>query len=73
MSDNWISVKDMLPNKEFMECLVFYDNAHYEDIHYSEEGILLAEYEGRGFFRENGGKIIQPSHWMPLPKPPEDS
>lgn len=65
--NQWIDVIENPPKKMFQECLIFYENAHHEDIHYSEDGIMLAEYEGNYCFRENGGKIIRPLWWLPLP------
>ncbi len=27
----------------------------------------------RGWLRDGGGKGAEPTHWMPLPKPPQDT
>lgn len=65
--NEWISVKDRLPEKD-VEVLVYTRNRFvstldHEDIDYLEEN-------GK-FHRYNGNQYI--SHWMPLPEPPKEN
>lgn len=57
----WISVKDRLPEEE-CRCLVI-DAA---------DDIEMDCYDGKGrFVLDRSGAVQHPSHWMPLPKMPQ--
>ena len=64
MTDNWISVKDRLPENE-NPVLVF-----------GGKSIYTAVYGNRGGYSNQWWKLnskthyCNPTHWMPLPSPP---
>lgn len=61
--DSWISVKERLP-EHFEDVLTFEDGECYRVNSISE----LTKY----WWDSDEGFERNPSHWMPLPKPPED-
>lgn len=59
----WINVKDELPkdNKEYMTI----DKYSYKTFARWYESVIR--------WRGRSGETIKPTHWMPLPKPPEET
>jgi hypothetical protein len=65
----WISVKDRLPDpKDDVDVLVYYDSE------YNEFEMAVAYWTGRQWVSELEDPILlsDVTHWMPLPKPPEE-
>ena len=60
---NWISVEERLPDKKEYFYLVYYANCCISKALFSNN---------RFYGVEDGWADEHPSHWMPLPKPPED-
>lgn len=87
MANEWISVKDRLPEKNETKCLVYYPDLNIEIMQFFTDEMASnpeVEYEGPGFYSwfddiEYGelvggsyGKWEFVTHWMPLPEPPEE-
>jgi len=59
----WISVKNRLPDTEVLA------------IGYQNEMIIgyISPHDEQGFICENDNELLEyVTHWMPLPKPPQD-
>lgn len=56
----WIDVNDILPEKE---------NAGYLCWH--ETACEIYEWTGKKWIEPYFGKSVHPSHWQPLPQPPQ--
>jgi hypothetical protein len=67
---NWINTKDKLP-KDFEDCFAIYPEAYEKDIYHLTGNIVMARYEGDKWIEITTNKGIKPTHWMPLPPPPE--
>ena len=61
----WISVKDRLPEKN-VNCIVHYRHAYCDNDGYWAIGFCC--YDGEKFLFDPAYKI---THWMPLPQPPK--
>jgi hypothetical protein len=61
----WISVKDRLPEKD--QEVLMYDGIFILTCLFWKSRKLAFQWE------LSSGIICNPTHWMPLPKPPEDS
>lgn len=68
----WISVEDRLPNDD--SCLVFFKDINtghgWIEIDHLSEFSPKSMFEG--FQRIGSDRWIKATHWMPLPKPPEE-
>lgn len=64
--DNWISVKDRLPEKYGYVLAVCAE--HLPFIAMFKEYYIRADFTKGCFFVEE--EIVDPTHWQPLPKPP---
>ncbi len=65
---NWINVKDRLP-EESVDVLVYvYDGLGY----YVSHGNYDNQRE-HAQWRECSRNLIKVTHWLPLPKPPDDT
>lgn len=62
----WISVEDMLP-EPFIPVLCFLEWGEALCCHYDGNGWVV-NYDG-----EDAGPYYTITHWMPLPKPPEEA
>lgn len=79
----WISVKDRLPEATIKEneyadyliseeVLILYDNERFGFKMYAFGILEQKEKDGeKRFFSHQEGKYLLPTHWMPLPAPPE--
>lgn len=59
-ADGWISVDDRLPDRDIY-CLCYF----------SENDLEVLRYSGEYWTRKAWPIGCQPSHWMPLPDPPQ--
>ena len=66
MENNWISVKDRLPEHEVVKLLIPYSPSE-PDI-----GYYCQKYKCFRFNGDDGPHDIQPTHWQPLPEPPKE-
>lgn len=57
----WISVKERLPNED--ESVLIYQ---------PKAGCWVSSHDKHGWGMWENGLTCEPSHWMPLPEPPED-
>jgi len=68
MKDKWISVENRLP--EFGKSILVYNKG------VEHSSVRMAFMTSRGFYDAYecgcGIKLDNVTHWMPLPKPPED-
>jgi hypothetical protein len=66
MKDNWISVRDSLPEK----------TGYYTVYTKSKKvsfGRFYAEYWGcKNIWRSMSSGALKPTHWQPIPAPPKD-
>ena len=60
---DWISVKYARPNDGTFVLVFEPGEVVYTAWYYCEDG---------GFFRDDNGMLWTPTHWMPLPDPPND-
>jgi Protein of unknown function (DUF551) len=73
----WVSVKDKEPPKDGTPFLCY--DPKQPDV-YSDASIYVVRFQNetyyqRGGYIETGGECYfswEPTHWMPLPKPPEE-
>ena len=68
----WIPVTEQLPDFEGM-CLCM--RKSYSKANFRHQEIMYFDYDGQGFFSNVEGIFVADgnvTHWMPLPKPPED-
>ena len=70
MKDQWISVKDRLPNIECGSFLVWSPTQFPKN-----SNCLVAEYydDVKGFYSESSEDFLEDvTHWQPLPEPPSE-
>ena len=68
----WIPVTERLPDFDGM-CLCM--RKSYSKANFRHQEIMYFDYDGQGFFSNVEGIFVADgnvTHWMPLPKPPED-
>lgn len=65
----WISVKDRLPDPD-TEIVFFYDKRYHIGC-FIEESQCHGEYLWQSYI-DGYNCVVDVTHWMPLPKPPQD-
>ena len=68
----WIPVTERLPDFDGM-CLCM--RKSYANAKFRHQEIMYFDYDGQGFFSNVEGIFVADgnvTHWMPLPKPPEE-
>ena len=68
---SWISVKEKLPNRN-QEVLVSFQSINLTNCTFSEScAFALATYIKSQFLTFETNRIVNPTHWMLLPEPPD--
>lgn len=62
----WISVKDRLPSKEYLELSQFHTFLVANEFGEVREAVFTGKY-----FAKLGSRLSGVTHWMPLPQPPK--
>lgn len=66
---NWISIKDKLPDDDL---LFSQDIIIFDALRGVQAAGVMEEREGKLLFKGCMQKYDEVTHWMPLPKPPEE-
>lgn len=67
--DEWISVKDRLPDKAG-EYLVAFHPCHWDMVNWSVRLVGMDTFRGKSAWAKK--KFQRVTHWMPLPEPPKE-
>lgn len=71
MENNWISVKDRLPERD-VPVLLSYIDYTFDAVFFRTRGIHCDYWSRNDSDGEGNCMLNDPDYWMPLPPPPED-